>query len=295
MSLMGWIAVRHGHAPLRDIVAQIRHISASKLNTRLPPERVPRELTNLAVSFNEMLESMEEAFQRLLNYSADIAHELRTPVANLLTQTQVALSRTRTNNEYREVLYSNMEEYERMAQMIGHMLFLAKTDNALYPLDTTIIDLAREVRDLFEYYKAWAEEHGVSLVLEGNATLNGDRLMLRRAISNLLSNAIRHTPSNRSVTIRLGRTGNSASIEVANPGTRIPDEHLPRLFDRFYRVDPSRQRGTEGVGLGLAMVKSIVDAHNGSIEVISDGAGTRFRILLPVQNGLPETRQAGQS
>lgn len=281
MSLMGWIAVRQGHAPLRNIVAQIRQTSASEFNTHLSPEAVPRELTDLVVSFNEMLKRMEAAFQRLANFSADIAHELRTPVANLMTQTQVALAQSRNVDEYREILYSNIEEYERMAQMIADMLFLAQTDNGLYTPNTTAVDLVNEVRSLFDYYEAWADERDVTLRLEGAAMVAGDRLMLRRVLSNLLSNAIRHTPAGQSVWVKLAATASGeTAICVENPGPPIPAEHLPRLFDRFYRVDPSRQRSGEGAGLGLAIVKSIVEAHGGSIEVQSTEACTRFRIIL---------------
>lgn len=281
MSLMGWIAVRQGHAPLRRIVAQIRQTSANDLNARLPPETVPRELTDLVVSFNELLERMEEAFIRLSNFSADIAHELRTPVTNLMTQTQVALSRTRSLDGYREILYSSIEEYERMAQMIGDMLFLAQADNGLYTLNATVVDLDKEVRSLFEYYEVWADERHVTLALEGAATVSGDRLMLRRALSNLLSNAIRHTPASQTVRVKLESSHHDEiSIVIENPGTPIPPEHLPRLFDRFYRIDPSRQRGGEGAGLGLAIVKSIVDVHGGRIEVKSTDDCTMFRITL---------------
>ncbi|MEK6747832.1 MAG: heavy metal sensor histidine kinase [Pseudomonadota bacterium] len=280
--LMGWVAVRQGHIPLRNIVAQIRRISANELNTRLSPATVPRELTDLAISFNEMLARMEESFQQLANFSADIAHELRTPVTNLLTQTQVALSQSRNVGDYREILYSNIEEYERMAQMIGEMLFLAKADNGLYPLNTIEIDLAREVQDLFEYYEAWAEDRGVALNLRGDAKVRADRLMLRRALSNLLSNAIRHTPAGNTVQVILDQTpGREISIVVENPGAAIPPEHLSRLFNRFYRVDASRHRSDDGAGLGLAIVKSIVDLHDGKIEVSSSTEGTRFRINLP--------------
>ena len=278
--LMGWFAVRQGHAPLRSIIAQIHRISVNQLNTRLSPESVPRELTDLAASFNEMLQRMEQAFQRLSNFSADIAHELRTPVTNLLTQTQVALSQSRSVEEYREILYSNIEEYERMAQMISDMLFLAKTDNGLYESNMATIDLAHEVQNLFDYYEAWAEERGVSLTLDGAAQVRGDRAMMRRALSNLLSNAIKHTPNNNTVQVVLQQVSGQVLISVENPGPAIAPEHLPRLFDRFYRVDASRQRQGEGAGLGLAIVKSIVELHGGDITVTSAEGRTRFRIAF---------------
>jgi two-component system heavy metal sensor histidine kinase CusS len=288
MSATGWIAVRQGHAPLRAIVARIHRISASDLNTRLSPDGVPSELTDLAVSFNEMLERVDEAFHRLSDFNADIAHELRTPITNLLTQTQVALSRTRTIDEYREILYSNMEEYERMAQMVGDMLFLAQADSSPRKMQVTHLDLAREVRALFDYYDGWAEERGVTLALEGAATVSGDRLMLQRALGNLLSNAIRYTPAGETVGVEIYASNEGeVSIAVENPGPEIPPEHLPKLFDRFYRVDPSRQRDGSGTGLGLAIVKSIVEAHGGNINVVSTAGRTRFQISLPKQPTSP--------
>lgn len=278
-SFMGWVVIRYGHAPLRNIVEQIRHISANELNTRLTPESVPRELTDLAVSFNDMLERMEDAFLRLSNFSADIAHDLRTPVTTMLTQTQVALSQTRSIEEYQEILYSNIEEYERMAQMINDMLFLAKADNDPGSLAFTAVDLAGEITTLFEFYEAWAEDRHVTLTLEGRASATGDRMMLRRALGNLLSNAIRHTRAGDTVRVKLGTSKDGVTdITIENPGPDIPPEHLPKLFDRFYRVDPSRQES--GTGLGLAIVRSIVEAHGGRIGVTSSGGRTCFHIRL---------------
>lgn len=281
ISLLGWVLVQQGHAPLRDIVARIRHISASELSTRLPPESVPHELTDLAVSFNEMLQRVDASFHRLSDFNADIAHELRTPITNLMTQAQVALSRARTVDEYREILYSNMEEYERMAQMVSDLLFLAQTDNRPHIRNIEQVVLADEVQALFEYYEGLAEERGIALVLNGAATVPGDRHMLRRALGNLLSNAIHHTPTHATVRVKLTAANDAVGIVVENPGTMIPPEHLPRLFDRFYRVDPSRERGEHGAGLGLAIVKSIITAHGGTIAVTSSEAHTRFRITLP--------------
>jgi two-component system heavy metal sensor histidine kinase CusS len=283
MSIMSWLAVHYGHRPLRQIINQLGHISSNELSARLAPDTVPRELSDLIRSFNELLERLDRAFDRLSHFSDDIAHELRTPVTNLITQTQVALSRIRSNEEYLEVLYSNMEEFERLSQMIADMLFLAKTDNKFDPIEIEDVDLYEEVQNLFDYYEAWAEDNEVSLLVEGNLQLCCNRLMLRRAISNLLSNAIRHTPQGQTVIIKLGHLENRVSIIVQNPGEHILSEHLPKLFDRFYRVDPSRQRTGEGTGLGLAITKSIVEAHGGNIYVTSDEQKTQFQIILPIQ------------
>lgn len=282
MSLMGWVAVRQGHAPLHDIVGKIHRISANELSTRLSPDTVPAELTELAVSFNDMLARVDKAFHRLSDFNADMAHELRTPIASLMTQTEVALTRARTVDEYREILYSNMEEYERMAQMVGDMLYLAQADNPQQRRNVVELEMAREVAALFEYYEGWADERGVKLTLEGQSTVSGDRLMLQRALGNLLSNAIRHTPSGGTVHVALNATDQGeVVIEISNPGTAIPPEHIPRLFDRFYRVDASRQKSDQGVGLGLAIVASIVQAHDGKIDVVSTDDHTRFILTLP--------------
>lgn len=277
-----WLAVRQGHAPIRRISARIRSITSSQLHVRLDPRDVPIELADLVDSFNDMLGQIEDGFQRLSNFSADIAHELRTPVTNLSTETQVALSKGRSVEEYREILYSNLEEFERMSKMIGDMLFLAQADNDLSHMEPGTVELAREVRELFEYYEAWAEERGVALELVGRSdSVWGDHLMLRRALGNLLSNAVRYTPRGRAVTVRLSQKGNTVTIAVENPGPAIPDAHLPRLFDRFYRVDPSRQRKDEGSGLGLAIVKSIIDSHHGTVGVETLNGLTRFWFSIP--------------
>ncbi|AOU97883.1 two-component sensor histidine kinase [Acidihalobacter yilgarnensis] len=277
-----WFAVQRGHAPLRDISARIRGITSARLDTRLSPEAVPVELAELATSFNDMLERIEDSFRRLSSVSADIAHELRTPVTNLATQTQVALGRARNAEAYREILYSNLEEYERMGKMIGDMLFLAQADNRRLRLERDAVDLVDEVRALFDFFEAWAEDRHVSLRLEGEARkVPGDRLMLRRAASNLLGNAIRHTAEGGTVTVRLAESDESVTLTVENSGPAIERVHLDHLFERFYRADPSRQRKGEGAGLGLAIVKSIAEAHGGSASVDSVEGQTHFHIRLP--------------
>jgi two-component system, OmpR family, heavy metal sensor histidine kinase CusS len=281
-ALLGWIAARRGLAPVREMADLTQGISANRLSNRLPTELVPSELVDLAVAFNDMLARLEGSFRRLSDFSSDLAHELRTPISNLMTQTQVAVSKARSADQYREVLYSNLEEYERLARMIADMLFLAKADNGLIVPSSEIVDLATEVRELFGFYEAFAEEHGVSLVLAGAGIVRGDKLMIRRALSNLLSNAIRHTPREGSVKVLIEqRNSGETLLSVENPGEDIAPEHLPRLFDRFYRVDPSRQKASEGAGLGLAITKSIVEAHKGTIRILSSNGSTRFAITFP--------------
>jgi len=281
-ALLGWIAARRGLAPVRELAHMAQGISAHRLGERLPPESVPTELVDLTIAFNDMLARLEGSFRRLSDFSSDLAHELRTPISNLMTETQVAISKARSADQYREVLYSNLEEYERLARMIADMLFLAKADNRLIVPSSEMVDLAAEAQELFDFYEALAEEHGVSLVLAGEGVIRGDRLMIRRALSNLLSNAIRHTPRDGSVRVLITRQDSGEiRLTVENPGEDIEPAHLPRLFDRFYRVDPSRQKASEGAGLGLAITKSIVDAHRGSIRAFSLNGSTRLEITFP--------------
>ena len=280
--LLGWIAARRGLLPLRDMVQVAHGISASRLDRRLQLDEVPTELLDLATAFNQMLDRLQGSFKRLSDFSSDLAHELRTPISNLMTESQVVLSRARSADEYREVLYSNLEEYDRLARMISDMLFLAKADHGLIALRSEPVDLAKEVRQLFEFYEALSDEQGVRLALEGEGMANGDDLMLRRALSNLLSNALRHTPREGAITVSISRASTGEMlIAVENTGQTISPEHLPRLFDRFYQVDPSRHRTHEGAGLGLAITKSIIDAHGGKISVTSENGLTRFVMAIP--------------
>ena len=199
-----------------------------------------------------------------------------------MTETQVSLSRARSADEYREILFSNLEEYERLARMVADMLYLAKADNGLMVPHREQVGLGREVRELAEFFEPLASERGVAISQEGSVSAQADRLMMRRAIANLLSNAIRHASGGKGVKVELGRRGgDQVFVRVENQGTPIAPEHLPRLFDRFYRVDPARARESEGVGLGLAITRSIAAAHGGELSVRSDEAGTAFEILLP--------------
>jgi two-component system heavy metal sensor histidine kinase CusS len=280
--LLTWLATRHGLAPLRDMAGVAKGISASRLDQRLAVDTVPRELVDLAASFNGMLGRLEDSFRRLQEFSADIAHDMRTPVSNLMMQAQVAVSRAREPEEYREVLYSAIEEYDRLARMISDMLFLARADNGQLVPGRERLDLAQEMGALCEFYEPVATERGVRLSCAGSGEASGDRLMLRRAFGNLLSNALRHTPDGGEVRVEIAPAGaEAARVAIENPGPPIPVEHLTRIFDRFYRIDPSRQRSGENAGLGLAIARSIVVAHGGRIEALPRRAGARFEVTLP--------------
>ena len=281
-ALLGAWAARSGLQPLRRMSAVARGISAHSLNARLPEAQIPPELAEMAHSFNAMLARLDDSFQRLSAFSADIAHELRTPLSNLLTHTQVTLTRPRPIEDYREALHSNLEELQWMAQLVNDMLYLAKADHGLLMPKRDALELADEADVLLEFFAPLAEDAGVSLTREGHARIDGDRSMLRRALSNLLDNALRFTPADGGVNVRIVDQPSAVRVSVENSGEGISAELLPRLFDRFYRADPARQEGSsEHAGLGLAITQSIVRAHGGQIHCESEAGWTRLVIELP--------------
>jgi two-component system heavy metal sensor histidine kinase CusS len=280
--VLGWAAVRRGLAPLQAIKREAAGITANRLSARLPTDSIPTELADLTETLNQMLARLENSFQRLSDFSSDLAHELRTPVSNLLTQTQVTLSKARTGEEYHDVLASNVEEFERLSRMIADMLFLAKSENDLIVPNREPVDLAVEAEGLLEYYGVLADEKHIELGCLGSGVVWGDRLMIRRAISNLISNAVRHTPHGGRVAVRIDDSDRKvAKLVVENTGDTIPAEHMERLFDRFYRVDTSRQYLGEGAGLGLAITRSIARAHGGEILGRSSHGITAFELTVP--------------
>lgn len=280
--LIAWWAARRGLAPLRDMRERARRVTAHQLDARMPEDSVPVEMAELAHDLNTMLARLQSDFQRLSEFSSDLAHELRTPISNLLTQTQVTLAQPRDAASYRDTLASNAEEFQRLGRMVSDMLLLAKTEHGLALPHRESIDLRHQAQALFDFYDVVADERGIALVLEGDATAQGDKLMLRRAVSNLLSNAIRHAPKHSRLVVRLSQARGEASLCVENAGPAIDPVHWPRLFDRFYRVDKSRaQMPTEGTGLGLAITQAIMVAHGGSVTVESVPDKTRFCLRFP--------------
>ena len=280
-AMLGWLAAHKGLAPMRRVASAARRLSAKRLGERLSTEDAPTEMQELVEAFNGMLERLEASFRRLNEFSADIAHELRSPVSNLMTETQVALSRTRSAEQYRETLHSNLEEFDRLARMIADMLFLAKADNGMLPKPVEQVALETEVAALLEFYEALADEKQLRMKLTGSGAVIGDRLMLRRALSNLLSNSIRHTPEGETVEVSIQREGDNTLLSISNPGEPIPADQVSLVFERFHRVDPSRLRQGDGSGLGLSITRSIVEAHGGHILLESDANLTTFTIMLP--------------
>lgn len=283
LGCLAWIIVRQGLAPLRKVSAAVAAISTRQLDKPIEDRGVPKELLELVAAFNAMLVRLHESFRRMADFSSDIAHELRTPIHNLLIQTQVTLGGQDSVDSYRAVLQSNEEEYQRLSGMISDMLFLAKADNEQASLRKEQVELQTEVAKLFDFYDALASESGIGLQQTGTAKVFADRLMMQRAISNLLSNAIRFTPRGMAIKVSIGTEDGWAILAISNPGPDIPADQRERIFERLYRIDASRREGhTDNVGLGLAITKSIVEMHGGQISVASQDGQVNFLLRIPL-------------
>lgn len=283
--LLGWAAAHSGMAPLRAMKTRAAGVSGRQMDGRMPVATVPVEMADLAMELNHMLDRLQDDFRRLSEFSSDLAHELRTPISNLLTQTQVTLSRKqRGADDYRQALASNSEELQRLARTVSDMLFLAKAEHGLALPSLETIDLAHEASELVDFYDALAADRQLPLRVEGQGSIQGDRLMVRRALSNLLSNAIRHAPDHTAVVVRIASLGHTLELSVANQGPAIEAELLPRLFDRFYRADKARAHpNSDGAGLGLSITRAIVQAHGGSVGAESAGGHNRFWLRFPAR------------
>jgi two-component system heavy metal sensor histidine kinase CusS len=279
--LLGWWAARRGLAPLRVMRERARNIDARQLNIRMPTADSSAELVELAQGLNLMLERLEQDFERISEFSSDLAHELRTPITNLLTQTQVTLTRERDAESYRDILASNAEEFQRLARMVSDMLYLAKTEHGLELPNREPLSLAVEVQALFDFYECVSEEARIGLSLQGDATIVGDRLMVRRAIGNLLSNALRHAFKHSVIEVIVTRLPDAVELTVKNEGHPIDEAVIPRLFDRFYRTQKSRPHPEHsGTGLGLSITRSLMLAQGGSITVASNEKNTSFTLVF---------------
>lgn len=281
--MFSWFAAHQGLAPLRAMKSRAATVSGKQLDERMPVGSVPIEMADLAKELNSMLDRLQSDFQRLSDFSSDLAHELRTPISNLMTQTQVVLSAQRDTDTYRDTLASNVEEFQRLARMVSDMLFLAKTERSLSIPQKENFQAASEIQKLVEFYDAVAEEKFIRINVVGDDLITGDRLMFRRAVSNLLSNALRHTPSSGDVFISVRKAEPYIEVAVANSGEDIDPKVLPRLFDRFFRADPARAHpSSDGAGLGLSITRAIVEAHSGKVAVTSEHGRTCFTLSFPV-------------
>lgn len=282
VALLSLLLVRSTLRGLARIGKQAAAVVPSQLDTRLKLDDAPRELADLIASLNAMLTRLQDGFARLSQFSADLAHDFRTPVANLVGQTEVTLAHPRSVEEYRSVLESNLEEYARLSHMIEDMLFLARADHARVALSVAPLDARYEVQVLVDYFEAVAADRDITIEVTGNACVRADATLLRRAINNLLDNALRHTPTGERIDVVVEQQRHGIGIAVRNPGPNIPQASLPLLFERFYRGDPARGQSNRSTGLGLSIVKTIMDLHGGRVQASSPPGGrTEFRLIFP--------------
>ncbi|WP_306536097.1 heavy metal sensor histidine kinase [Geobacter sp.] len=274
------VVVRRGLRPLAEITATAGRIDVTNLNERIDARVWPRELARFAAAFDGMLDRLEASFDRLADSSANLAHEIRTPINILRGEAEVALSRARAPEEYRRVIESSLEEYERLSRLIDNILFLARAEQRIEPIP---LDAGRELELLQDYYGTLAEEKGIAISCSGGGQLLADPLLFQRAVGNLLSNAIRYTPGGGTITITLTRDADGGTrLTVTDSGNGIVPDDLPRVFDRFYRSNEARTLNTEGTGLGLAIVRSIMELHRGSVAISSEpGRGTSVMLRFP--------------
>nr|WP_249189168.1 heavy metal sensor histidine kinase [Burkholderia cenocepacia] len=278
---LGYAVASRGLRPVESLGRQTSRIEAHNLNARLDARGGPVELRELATSVNRMLDRLERAFVRLSQFSSDLAHDMRTPLANVISSSQITLSRARTTDEYEALIESNIEECERLQRMIENMLFLARTDNARQHLKTAELDAGSELRRLASYFQALADEAGVRIDVHGEAPVVADATLFRRAVSNLASNALEHAQAASTIELAVSTQGSYAVVEVTNRGVAIPPEQVERIFERFYRIDSSRHGAARNAGLGLAIVKSIMELHRGKVEVASRDGRTTFALYFP--------------
>ena len=275
-----WIA-RKTLAPLNELAARASSLDASNMNQDFAGDHYPAEVKSLADALSNMQSRLSGSFERLGQFSADLAHELRTPVSNLMGETEVVLRSNRDGAEYRAVLESSMEELSRLARIIDSLLFLARAERGSQPAELAKIDLGEEAEAVVDFHRAAADEKGIGITCSGHAEVMADQNLLRRAISNLLANAIQYTPAGGRVDITVSESDANGRIEVHDSGGGIPPEQRTRVFDRFFRGDQARSAYSEGSGLGLSIVKSIVDLHKGDIRIDGDSRGTIVTMTLP--------------
>ncbi|QHF45894.1 two-component sensor histidine kinase [Pseudomonas sp. S35] len=281
LALVGYLLVHRGLLPLRRLAQHAQGIGVGNLAERLDSHGAPKELLAMIDAFNTMLERLAKGFVQLGQVSTDMAHELRTPINNLLGETQVALQQQRSSESYQQLLASNIEELERLARMLDNMLFLARTDPVSALRQRQALAAADEIARIADYFEGLAGDVGISIRTEGDGVIWAEPMLLRRALANLCANAIKYGAPNGELLIQAIPTAAGIRLCVSNKGQTIPAEHLSRLFERFYRVDESRERSAHSNGLGLSIVATIMQLHNGHYSVTSEDEVTCFELFFP--------------
>jgi heavy metal sensor kinase len=283
---VGWYLTSKALKPFEEITQTAEKITYENLNTQIFTEHTEEEVQRLVQSFNAMVRRLDESFRQMRKFNADAAHELRTPLAILQGETEVALRSPNLPDEVRSLLASNLEELDRLTRMVNEMLILAEAEAGRQVLAKEPVDVKALLEDLVEQMRLLATDRGVRIDMQGMPELwiDADKLWLRRAVINLLDNALKYSKEGGRIEISGGIEGPAVRLQIRDYGIGIAPEDLPHIFDRLYRADPARSRDSGGVGLGLALVKWIIEAHKGSIQVASQpDQGARFEITLPAR------------
>jgi two-component system heavy metal sensor histidine kinase CusS len=277
------IIIRLVLEPLNEISYKIKNITEFNLDSRLDVALFPEEMKSMGGSFNIMIGRMESSFKKLSQYSENLAHELRTPLNNLILEAGVALSQQRTSEDYQKVISSSLEEYDRLSLLIDRLLFLVRADNKQFKLEIEKVDVLHEFENIVEFYSDALIEKGVTVTIAGAASCEADVVLFNRAVNNLFSNALKYTECGGSITLAvLQNNNNTIEISVEDTGSGIDPLLLPKIFDRYFWVESSRQKDRKGTGLGLDIVKAIMKLHGGSVEIQSElGKGTTVKLYLP--------------
>lgn len=281
----GWFLARRALRPVESITLAAQRIAAGDLTQRLTVPPSSDEVGRLAVTFNEMIARLEASFRQIRQFTTDASHELRTPLTVMKGETELALRRPRSAEDYRLVLESSLEEIDRMTRIVDELLFLSRADLGEVKLESVPVRLDTLVEDIHRQATLLGQEQGVQVTLGTvtPATVRGDELRLRELLLNLVDNAIKYSQPGGKVEISLVTEGNTACLSVLDHGIGIPPEAQARIFDRFYRTDAARAHAKKGTGLGLSICKWIAEAHHGRIEVQStEGEGSQFSVVLPI-------------
>ncbi len=283
-SLLGWFLTGRALQPLNEVARAAQSMSGSNLGPRIAARGAGDELDRFIEAFNELIDRLEGSFNQIRRFSTDVSHELRTPLTAIRGQLEVALFTARTAEQYREAITNAMEDVERLSQIVRALLLLSQSESGQVALQREPVDLSALVRDIVDQFQIPAEVGHVRLEAQSPDSIwtEGDRLQLERLVSNLLSNAVKYTPPEGAVRVKLAAGGDTVTLTVEDTGRGIPPDHLPHIYDRFYRVPDGAADPDKGLGLGLSFVLWIVKAHGGQIDVESGiGEGTRFVITLP--------------
>ncbi len=280
----GWFLASRSLQPITDTVQTLRDIRSTALDRRLPERAVNDEVGSLTDAINSMLEELEQAFYHTQAFTADVAHELRTPLATLRCEVEVAVSRDRPADEYRAALASALEQTKDLSKSVEHLLFLARADSSASLPERTCVDLAATLNEVAEPFEMLAEAKGVGLSVDvaPDLVVEGQPEWLGTLFGNLLDNAVKYTPEGGRISIQARREDGRVAVRIEDTGTGMSNEEQGRIFDRFYRGAKSHSRETGGVGIGLSIVRRIVDLHGGRINVRSKlGQGSTFEVMLP--------------